>query len=585
MDIINGFINQFKREFDFFQKAASICARQCENVLQRNGIRAIVTFRAKDPERLRDKLIKRDDEFKKENDKNKYNSYDDIYNDIVDFAGVRIALYFPGDREEVSKIIRSNFDVEKEVKFPKDNESHAVSPYQKTFAGYLATHYRVKLKNDNNAKEFELYSQALIEIQVASVLMHAWSEVEHDLAYKPLTGVLSDSEYAILNELNGLVLVGESNLERLQKAIKDRVERSGQSFSNHYELASFIFDSLKQNIKEIKKDFYLGRADVLFRFLQLAKLNTPTIIKQYISKVNLTPNHKEIVEQIIDNLLIEKPELYNVYEEVYRDRLERDPYLLIEETQIDEKKNHGSTNSSYQEMLGYFMSKWVIFETIALLLKQEHDYSDYHFNTIRDINRILLDTECEINLENFERIRRLRNQVVHGLEYPSLSTLYNSVKSLEEIISALKTKLPIEQRGKLESQLVFKDNTDLVGTFINKALDALTADNDNGLFIKHHFKISENTSNGIDAMGEGPDGYKYLIKIMFTLSLHIIKQEANRLKKEFQDPKIRLIFVLPSFANFKMLDLPGVQIAYFDTVECKFENRTALYNWIYPTNS
>ena len=43
------------------------------------------------------------------------------------------------------------------------------------------------------------YTTARIEIQVASVLMHAWSEVEHDLVYKPLQGTLSDEELAILD--------------------------------------------------------------------------------------------------------------------------------------------------------------------------------------------------------------------------------------------------------------------------------------------------------------------------------------------------------------------------------------------------
>ena len=47
--------------------------------------------------------------------------------------------------------------------------------------------------------------------------MHAWSEVEHDLVYKPLAGDLSEEELAILDEINGLVLTGEIALERLQK--------------------------------------------------------------------------------------------------------------------------------------------------------------------------------------------------------------------------------------------------------------------------------------------------------------------------------------------------------------------------------
>jgi ppGpp synthetase/RelA/SpoT-type nucleotidyltranferase len=37
----------------------------------------------------------------------------------------------------------------------------------------------------------------MVEIQVASVLMHAWAEVEHDLVYKPVDQEpLSDAELA-----------------------------------------------------------------------------------------------------------------------------------------------------------------------------------------------------------------------------------------------------------------------------------------------------------------------------------------------------------------------------------------------------
>lgn len=53
--------------------------------------------------------------------------------------------------------------------------------------------------------------------------MHAWSEVEHDLVYKPLNGTLSEEELAILDELNGLVLAGEIALERLQIAGTARI--------------------------------------------------------------------------------------------------------------------------------------------------------------------------------------------------------------------------------------------------------------------------------------------------------------------------------------------------------------------------
>src|SRR5450755_3760331 len=41
----------------------------------------------------------------------------------------------------------------------------------------------------------------------------------HFQAYKPARGKLSEDEYAILDEINGLVLAGEIALERLQRAM------------------------------------------------------------------------------------------------------------------------------------------------------------------------------------------------------------------------------------------------------------------------------------------------------------------------------------------------------------------------------
>lgn len=46
---------------------------------------------------------------------------------------------------------------------------------------------------------------------------------------KPLQGRLSDDEYAILDELNGLVMAGEIALERLQKAGEARVAAGGRA--------------------------------------------------------------------------------------------------------------------------------------------------------------------------------------------------------------------------------------------------------------------------------------------------------------------------------------------------------------------
>jgi ppGpp synthetase/RelA/SpoT-type nucleotidyltranferase len=208
MDLIAQFVSRYRKEYDFYEQACRMAAQVLDSNLQSAGVRAIVTSRAKNPMRLETKV-------KQRAMKKAYASVDEIYEDIVDLSGVRVALYFPAEREEVGRIIKSIFVP---VVEPKEFPTPGQPTYKKRFSGYWATHYRVRLPETLLNESQKRYAEARIEIQVASVLMHAWSEVEHDLVYKPLQGQLSEDEYAILDELNGLVLAGEIALERLQRA-------------------------------------------------------------------------------------------------------------------------------------------------------------------------------------------------------------------------------------------------------------------------------------------------------------------------------------------------------------------------------
>jgi ppGpp synthetase/RelA/SpoT-type nucleotidyltranferase len=230
LELIDEFIRRYTREQDYYEQVGRLAARTLELRLQEAGIRAIVTHRAKSVNRLREKCLKR-------NARTQYASIEQIYNDIVDLVGVRVALYFPGERDQVDTTIRQIFDlVEPRREFP---DVDAVRTGKK-FSGYSALHYRVQLRSTELAEAEDRYSLAKIEIQVASVLMHAWSEVEHDLVYKPLSGTtLSKDELALLDQLNGLVLAGEIALERLQEAGRRRVRSDGE-FANHYDLANFL---------------------------------------------------------------------------------------------------------------------------------------------------------------------------------------------------------------------------------------------------------------------------------------------------------------------------------------------------------
>jgi ppGpp synthetase/RelA/SpoT-type nucleotidyltranferase len=237
--ILIEFIEQFKREYDYYAKCAEESARMLKSALADAGIRCIVSSRAKSPEKVLRKIRNRDLE-------KKYKHIEDVRKDIVDLAGVRVALYFPSDRQKLEKIIQDHHDVLVRKTFPDSGRTKG----NKRFDGYHADHYRVTLKAQGIDSR---YCEVPIEIQVGSLLMHAWSEVEHDLIYKPDTGDVLPEEHAILDEVNGLVIAGEIALERLHNAIQARVtSAASQSFANKYDLASYIYTKLEQNSSVVK---------------------------------------------------------------------------------------------------------------------------------------------------------------------------------------------------------------------------------------------------------------------------------------------------------------------------------------------
>lgn len=237
MDVIEEFLRQYEREYDFYFGVARLTARRCEIALSDSGVRHLVTFRAKRVDRLRDKLVKR-------NQEKSYPDVEAIRNDIVDLAGVRIALFFPGDQEKTEAFVEEAFELEpggrRRFPLPPQEGEPIESDYTNRFPGYCATHYRVRNRVEDLAQDDRRYADARVEIQTASVLMLAWQEVHHDLGYKPLSGSLSNDEMAILDQVNGLVIAGEIAFERLQQAVERRLSQQDAPFANQYDLASYL---------------------------------------------------------------------------------------------------------------------------------------------------------------------------------------------------------------------------------------------------------------------------------------------------------------------------------------------------------
>lgn len=112
MDLINQFIENYKKKINFYETAGRIAAEMLE-VPALLGIRAMVTSRAKSPSRLKIKVTQRN-----EKRETPYKNMSEIYADIADLPAYACSLYFPGDRAKADRVINNLFTVAENQEIP-----------------------------------------------------------------------------------------------------------------------------------------------------------------------------------------------------------------------------------------------------------------------------------------------------------------------------------------------------------------------------------------------------------------------------------------------------------------------------------
>jgi len=110
-------------------------------------------------------------------DKIKRKNYKDPFNQIEDICGLRIICYYKNDIQKISDIIKREFKV---LEAQDKEELLNVDQF-----GYRSSHFIVKIRRIwSKTPNYRKLENLKAEIQVRTVLMHAWCEIEHKLAYK-----------------------------------------------------------------------------------------------------------------------------------------------------------------------------------------------------------------------------------------------------------------------------------------------------------------------------------------------------------------------------------------------------------------
>ena len=170
------------------------------NILDAEGIQAhSITSREKSPVSLKEKILREG------------KSYMNPLKDITDLAGVRVITYFPTDVDRVVPIIEREFAVDRENSIDKRKTADP------SIFGYASVHLAVGLSSDRlRLAEYAIFDGLKCEIQVRTILQHAWAEIEHNIIYKSSQDIPFELRRKFAS-LAGLLEVADREFEILRK--------------------------------------------------------------------------------------------------------------------------------------------------------------------------------------------------------------------------------------------------------------------------------------------------------------------------------------------------------------------------------
>ncbi|KAI4143273.1 MAG: hypothetical protein LQ340_007060 [Diploschistes diacapsis] len=293
----NNFLEVYSRAYGSYDQYAKKAKTICDKFLEDVNMPPNVTCRTKDQDRLRKKLETRQKTYPDESEQG-------LFDKIRDLAGVRIAVYFPDQKAGVDELIRQAFDVKDDYELPDPKakqeqategqsstedgkrSSNAVQKlkgdhlYAKRFGEYRGHHYHVLLHEKDRPFKSGSRNPWWVEVQLVTVLSSVWSQVQHDIVYKQLTGKPSEDELRIIDGFNGLVGLGELLLEQLYRTHHGRKEAENTPFANKYELGHSLQKWMLENIAGNKTPVLHLDPDpdpirALLVFLQTFDLQTP----------------------------------------------------------------------------------------------------------------------------------------------------------------------------------------------------------------------------------------------------------------------------------------------------------------------
>jgi ppGpp synthetase/RelA/SpoT-type nucleotidyltranferase len=130
--------------------------------------------------------------------------------DMQDFAGIRIICYSPSDVDKISEIMKEIFEIDSK----RTRDRKEILGTSKM--GYRSTNYVAKLPESRYVlQENRMFKGKHFEIQLKTILQHAWDLISRDIIYKE-TDIPRDVKRRF-NLVSSLLEIADNELEELQK--------------------------------------------------------------------------------------------------------------------------------------------------------------------------------------------------------------------------------------------------------------------------------------------------------------------------------------------------------------------------------
>lgn len=166
--------SEYERRLPVFERAARNVRQAIDALVTDAGIPVLaIVSRVKKFDSLREKV-----------ERKKYKS---PFDQATDCVGIRVIVNLPADVKSVHAVLAREFDI---VESTDKAELLRANEF-----GYRSHHLLLRIPKDwSTTPNYRGLAHITIEVQVRTILMHAWAEIEHKLQYKSEVQVPRDQQ-------------------------------------------------------------------------------------------------------------------------------------------------------------------------------------------------------------------------------------------------------------------------------------------------------------------------------------------------------------------------------------------------------